>query len=64
MLYLSKGVVCKGSTEDKLHIARGNSIFILEGLKCCVTDRRLWDIVLNAANAIRSMDSSVVTVCT
>ena len=33
MLYLSKGVVCKGSTEDKLHIARGNDIFILEDLE-------------------------------
>lgn len=33
MLYLSKGVVCKGSTEDKLHIARGNNTFMLEDLE-------------------------------
>ena len=33
MLYLSKGVVCNGSTEDKLHIAHGNSVFTLEGLE-------------------------------
>ena len=33
MLYLSKGVACKDSTEDKLHIARGNSVFTLERLE-------------------------------
>lgn len=30
MLYLSKGVVYKGSTKDELHIARGNNVYVLE----------------------------------
>lgn len=33
MLYLSKGIVCKGSTKEKLRIARGNNVYTLEGLE-------------------------------
>ena len=29
MLYLSKGVLCKGSTQQEIHVARGNTIITL-----------------------------------
>lgn len=33
MLYLSKGILCKGSTKEKLCISRGNNIYTIEGLE-------------------------------
>ena len=33
MLYLSKGVVCKNSTNEELRIARGNNVYAIEGLE-------------------------------
>lgn len=37
MLYISKGVVCKGSAIENLHIARGNTKFTLTG-----TEAQIW----------------------
>ena len=37
MIYLSKGVVCKGSAEDKLHIAHGNAVLKLDS-----TESEIW----------------------
>lgn len=33
MLYLSKGVVCKNSTDDKLRIVRGNTVITISGME-------------------------------
>lgn len=37
MLYLSKGIVCRNSTENNLYIAHGNNTFTLKG-----TEAKVW----------------------
>lgn len=62
MLYLSKGVVCKDSTEEELHIARGDNVYVLEGLEAEIwLEGRFKMIILpdtkNYEDAVLSLSS-------
>lgn len=54
MLYLSKGVVCKNSTDNQLRIARGNTVITISGTEAEVWLEGRFEVITFAGDANRT----------
>ena len=54
MLYLSKGVVCKNSTDNQLRIARGNTVITISGTEAEVWLKGRFEMITFADDASRT----------
>lgn len=54
MLYLSKGVVCKNSTDNQLRIARGNTVITISGIEAEVWLKGRFEMITFAGDANRT----------